>query len=137
MNFNVSFCDPLKKDIINYGNISHDHIVDKFLSISWTEYLEKMRNASRNDIYYSPSISFQNSDTKHGLEISAVGEPETYEFFIFYKRPKLVKKFFGLTTKYDENYVTHKTGGTDSEVIDCLKALARNDTEYLVDRIGY
>ena len=136
MNFSSSFCDPLKKDIIDLGIISREKIIDKFLSINWTEHLEKMKTVNPHDIYYSPSISFLNLDTNHGLEISAVGEPDTYEFYVFYKRPKMVKRFFGLSSKYDENYVSSRTGQNDRDVINCLKALIQNDTDFLINKIG-
>ncbi len=89
-----------------------------------------------NEIYYSPSLEIENKDTKHGLSISAVGDPKNYEFYIFYKRPKKVKIFFGLKEKINSNYMSDKTGQTKQDVLDCLNALLRNDTDYLSSKIG-
>jgi len=136
MTFRASFCDPFKPNIIELGTIQKDDIIEKFESISWIDFLQKMESAKEGEIYYSPSLEIQNSDTKHGLAISAVGEPDNYEFYIFYKRPKNVKSFFGLKEKLNERYMTDKTGQTKQDVLDCLKALIRNDTEYLASKIG-
>jgi hypothetical protein len=136
INFSASFCDPLNPNIIQLGDISKEQVVDEFEKINWTEYLQKMNNAKENEIYYSPSFEVHNKDTKHGLAISAVGDPSNYEFYIFYKRPKKVKSLFGLKEKLDENYTSDTTGQTKQNVIDCLNALIRNDTIYLANKIG-
>lgn len=136
MNFRASFCDPFNPNIIELGNIQKDSIIEKFESINWVDYLQKMAMVKENDIYYSPSLEIENKDTKHGLSISAVGYPDNYEFYIFYKRPKKVKIFFGLKEKINDNYLSDKTGQTKQDVLECLNALLRNDTDYLANKIG-
>ncbi|HEV8503762.1 MAG TPA: hypothetical protein VGQ53_00115 [Chitinophagaceae bacterium] len=136
MNFRASFCDPLKPDIIELGAIHKDSIIDKFESIDWADYLRKMASVKENEIYYSPSLEIENRDTKHGLDISAVGDAKNYEFYIFYRRPKKVKTFLGLKEKLKDNYLSDKTGQTKQDVLDCLDALIRNDTDYLANKIG-
>ncbi len=136
MKFRASFCDPLKPDIIELGDISQDTIIDHFEKINWNDYLQKMSTVKQEEIYYSPSFEVENKETKNGLAISAVGDPNNYEFYIFYKRPKNVKSFFGLKEKINENYSTDIQGQTKNDVLDCLKALLRNDTEYLANKVG-
>ena len=136
MNFRASFCDPLRKDIIELGDISKDSILDKFEQTPWNDFLYKMANAKEDEIFYSPSLEIENKETKHGLSISAVGDPNNFEFYIFYKRPKKVKSFLGFKEKINDNYMTDKTGQTKQDVLDCLNALLRNDTEYLANKIG-
>lgn len=136
MNFRASFCDPFQRDIIELGSISKDSILDKFEKTPWADILRQMSHAREDEIYYSPSLEVENKDNKHGLAISAVGGPDNFEFYIFYKRPKSVKSFFGLREKTDENYTIDKTGQTKQDVLDCLKALLNNDTEFLANRIG-
>ena len=136
MNFRASFCDPLKPDIIELGDISQDTIIDHFEKINWNDYLQKMATAKQDEIYYSPSFEVENKESKNGLAISAVGDPGNYEFYIFYKRPKNVKSFFGLKEKVNENYSTDIQGQTKNDVIDCLKALLKNDTTYLANKVG-
>lgn len=136
MNFRASFCDPLNKDIIELGAIYKDSIIDKFTSIDWVNYLTKMNAAKESDVYYSPSLEIENKDTKYGLAISVVGDANNYEFYIFYKRPKKVKTFFGLKEKLDENYTSNKTEQTKQDVLDCLTALIENDIDYLENKIG-
>ena len=136
MHFGATFCDPFNPSIIELGRIDKDDIISKFESIDWVDYLTRMQSAKESDIHYSPSLEIENTETKHGLSISAVGEPSKYEFYIFYKRPKKVKSFFGLKEKIDDSYVSDKTGQTKQDAIDCLSALIRNDTDYLAQKIG-
>jgi len=136
MNFRASFCNPFQKDIIELGSISKDSILDKFESTPWVDILRQMRHAREDEIHYSPSLEIENKDNKHGLSISAVGDPENFEFYIFYKRPKNVKSFFGLREKTNENFTTNKTGQTKQDVIECLKALLNNNIEFLENKIG-
>ncbi|GAA4020497.1 hypothetical protein GCM10022408_38180 [Hymenobacter fastidiosus] len=136
MNYRASFCDPFQKDIIELGDISKDSIIDKFEKTPWADFLMRMANAKEDEIYYSPSLEIENKDTKHGLAISAVGDPNNYEFYIFYKRPKKIKSFFGLKEKVNDSYTSDKTGQTKQDVLDCLKALLNNDREYLSNTIG-
>ncbi len=89
-----------------------------------------MATAKQDEIYYSPSFEVENKQGKNGLAISAVGDPANFEFYIFYQRPKNVKSFFGLKEKVNENYSTDIQGQTKNDVLDCLKALIRNDTAY-------
>ena len=74
-----------------------------------------MEVAKEEDIFYSPSLEIENKDTKHGLSISAVGNHDSFEFYIFYKRPKIVKTFFGLKEKIKNGYLSDKTGQTKQE----------------------
>ena len=84
-----------------------------------------------------PSFEVENKESKNGLAISAVGDPNNYEFYIFYKRPKNIKPYFGLKEKINENYSTDIQGQTKNDVLDCLKALIRNDTVYLENKVGH
>ena len=136
MKFRASFCDPLRPDIIEIGDISQDTIIDHFEKINWNDYLQKMANAKQNEIYYSPSFEVENKESKNGLAISAIGDSNNYEFYIFYKRPKSIKSFFGLKEKVNENYSTDIQGQTKNDALDCLKALLKNDTAYLASKVG-
>jgi hypothetical protein len=132
MNFRASFCDPFKPDIIEIGSIPKNEIMETFEKIPWTEYLAKMKTAKQNEIHYSPSLEIENKDNRNGLSVSAV---EGTEWYIFYKRPKLVKRFFGLVEKLDNNYVTDIQGQTENDVRNCLEALIRNDLQLLEKKI--
>ena len=96
MNFRASFCDPFKPDIIELGDIEKDKIMETFEKIPWNKLLEEMKLKKENEIYYSPSLEIENKNNKNGLSVSAV---DGKEWYIFYKRPKLVKSFFGLIKK--------------------------------------
>jgi hypothetical protein len=136
MNFRASFCDPFNREIIELGDIPKDQIINKFERTPWIDFLEKMGSVKEDEIFYSPSLEIENKDTKHGLTFSAVGDPDKYEYYIFYKRPKNVKILIGLGTRLKENYITDKTGQTRQDALDCLNALLRDDTEFLANKIG-
>lgn len=132
MKFRASFCDPFKSDIIELGDIEKDNIMETFNEIQWTDYLTKMKTANENEIYYSPSLEIENKDNRNGLSVSAI---DGTEWYIFYKRPKLVRKFFGLIEKMNDNYLTDIQGQTENDVKDCLEALTRNDLHFLEEKI--
>jgi hypothetical protein len=132
MNFRAAFCDPFKPDIIELGDIEKNKIMETFEKIPWNKLLEEMKLKNENEIYYSPSLEIENKDNKNGLSVSAV---DGNEWYIFYKRPKLVKKFFGLTKKMNNDYLTDITGQTEKDVKECLTALINNDLEFLERKI--
>jgi len=136
MNFKATFCDPFKPDIIELGDIAPEQIVNRFEKIPWSDYLQKMKNVNDSEIHYSPSFEIENKENGHALCISAVGEPNNYEFYIFYKRPKKIKILFGLKGIMKENYTTDITKQTKNDALDCLTALKNNDTAFLSNKIG-
>ena len=132
MNFRASFCDPFKPDIIEMGDIEKDKIMETFEKIPWNKLLDEMKTKKESDIHYSPSLEIENKDNKNGLSVSAV---DGKEWYIFYKRPKMVKKFFGLTEKMNNDYLTEITGQSENDVKECLTALINNDLEFLERKI--
>ena len=133
MAFKAIFCDPIVKDIIDLGFISQEQIIDTFNGIDWDKHLNSIKNVPEDKIFYSPSFEIENLDNENGLAISAVGDAGNYKFYVFYKRPKTVKKLFGLTSKFDKGYLTDVTGQNKSDVIKLLTALVKNDLD-LLDR---
>jgi hypothetical protein len=136
MNFHLTFCEPLRPAIIDWGPIDKESVIERFQSIPWSAYLQEMKGRSDDEIYYSPSFEIQNPDNENGLAISAVGEPDNFEFYIFYKRPKTVKVFFGILEKEANEHMTDITGQTQEDAIACIEALLNNDLEFLEKKIG-
>lgn len=132
MKFRASFCDPLKPDIIELGEIEKEKIIDSFQRIPWKKLLDKMEGKEMDEIHYSPSLEIENMENRNGLSVSAV---DGKEWYIFFKRPKRVKKLFGLMEKMDNNYITDITGQKEQDVLDCLNALKKNDLEFLERKI--
>jgi len=135
MEFSISFCDPLKKDIVEMGDIDKDKVFEIFEDIKWNSYLSKMKDVRDEYIYFSPSFEIENKENKNGLSISAVGEPDNFEFYIFYKRPKMIKSFFWAAEKMTEDFLTDVTGQTKKDALDCLSALLKNDVDFLENKI--
>ncbi len=134
--FRYSICDPLKKEPIDLGEIEKDKILDILDKLPWADLLDKMKGAKESEIYYSPSIEFENKTNRHGLSISIVENDYGHEFYIFYKRPKMVSKFFGLSKSIDENYVSERLGQSNADVKDAVTALLSDDIITLENRWG-
>lgn len=132
MKFSATFCDPLNPNIIDLGEIEENKVLATFESIPWAAHLAKMEAASDNEIYYSPSFEIENKENKNGLSVSAIDDAEWY---IFYKRPKLVKLFFGLIERMDNNFLSEIHQQAEKDVKECLNALIRNDLAFLENKI--
>lgn len=134
--FRYSICDPLKRDVIEMGKIEKAEILDVLEKFPWTALLEKMDNARESDVHYSPSLEFENTLNRHSLSISIINDKPENEFYIFYKRPKRVTRFFGLIRYFDENYLTDRQGQTDQDVLNAVTALLNNDLNTLEKNWG-
>lgn len=132
MSFRVSFCDPFKPDVIELGEIEKEKVIDSFQRTPWKKLLDEMDKRKESEIFYSPSLEIENTENKNGLCVSAI---DGKEWYIFFKRPKMVRKFFGLVEKMDNDYTTDITGQTEQDVIDCLNALLKNDLEFLEKKV--
>ena len=134
MNFRGSFCHPLHKKVIDLGDIPVNKIIETFQKTDWKNYLE-MCEADPDHVEYSPSLEIENKDNKNGITLSAVGDPNNFEFYIFYQRPKEVKRFFGLSKSIDEKYMTDITGQNEQDALSCLNALIAGNLDFLEEKI--
>ncbi|KUG07222.1 hypothetical protein [Solirubrum puertoriconensis] len=136
MRFRASFCDPFQPEIIELKGITTAaEALSFFQQVPWLNYLERMAGASHDAIFYAPSFEVENQANQHGLSISVAGEPQEYEFYVFYKRPKKVRKLFGLVEVLHPNYLSEIHGQTLQEAGEYLNALLRNDLDYLTTRV--
>ena len=129
--FRWSICLPDNREIIEKGAINKQYIIETFENFPWMDHLRKMATIKDEDIHYSPSIEFEDMDSKQGVTFSIVGDENNNEFYIFYKRPKTLKSFFGLLKKDVDEYVSDITGQTKEDAVDFLKAFLSGDTVYL------
>lgn len=111
--FRLSFCDPFILDIIQLGVFSKEQALKKFAETDWDTYLTKMEGAKEGDIHYSPSLYFENTENKAGVEVSAVGKTGDNLFYIFYLAPVIKKKILG---------ITYNSQGGDFDLQDQTKA---------------
>ncbi|WP_299702889.1 hypothetical protein [uncultured Pontibacter sp.] len=133
--FRHSFCDPFKPEIIELGDVETQEIVKRFEQLPWDEIIAKMAGVDDSEIHFSPSLEFEDKITKHGLSISGIGDKRLEEFYLFYKRPKKVKKLFGLIEKDDPEFITDVTGQSKEDVIEALDALINGKYEFLDNKI--
>jgi len=135
MTFKTSFCDPFKPDIVDWGEVDKEEVIEAFEGIAWTDLLKQMLNKSDSEIYYSPSFEVLNTKNQHSLAISVVGDPNTYEWYVFYKRPKVIKGFLGFSRKTDPAFLTNVTGQTKKDVLQYIQALLEENHDLLDQKI--
>jgi hypothetical protein len=135
MKFKATFCDPLKQDFIELGSIPREKVIETFRNTNWDLYLKKMQGLSDAEIFHSPSLEIENIENQHSLAITAIGDPGDYTFLVFYERPKTVKKFFGLSSKEDPDFISDIDEQDKESVISYLKALVDNDLDGLEQMI--
>jgi hypothetical protein len=130
-NYQWTICDPASPAVIEKGAIQKEDILETFRRFPWIDELRKMASMKEEDIHFSPSLEFENKDTKQGVSFSIVGDETTHEFYIFYKRPKTLKSFFGLSKKEMEDYISDITGQSMDDAINFLNAFLNNETDKL------
>ncbi|WP_170214116.1 hypothetical protein [Flavobacterium pectinovorum] len=127
--FRYSICEPTNPKIIEKGKIDSSEIMQIVEDFPWKLHLEEVENSKNT--YYSPSLEFENLSNKNGLAISAVGNPAKYEFYVFFKRPKMQKTWFGLSEKLNKNYTSELLDQNKEKTIEILKALIDNNLSFL------
>ncbi|MGH1338643.1 MAG: hypothetical protein ACRBFS_21195 [Aureispira sp.] len=128
--FRYSICEPLNPTIVEKGKIEQEEIIATLEAFPWESYLLEMNQAEQAAIHYSPSLEFENQTNEQGLSISAVGTPEEYEFYIFYKRPKALLE----SGVVDKDYWSDLTGQTLEDAKIYLEALMKDDQVYLEEQ---
>jgi hypothetical protein len=134
--FRYSICDPLKKEAIEMGDIGKEIVLDILDKFPWTDLLDKMKGVKESDIYFSPSVEFENKANRHAVSVSIVEDEKGREFYIFYKRPKTVTKLLGLIKTRDDNFTSDRTGQTINDARDAVTALINDDLSTLEKRWG-
>lgn len=115
------------------GEIERGKIIDILDRFPWSDLLVKIDNSEERDVHFSPSIEFENKSNKHGLTISIV---DGDDFYVFYKRPKVVSILFGLFKVKSDDFTTEKTGQSIREVKEAVTALINDDLSTLEKRWG-
>lgn len=131
-NFRYSICEPTNPKIIEKGKIDSSEIINVVKSFPWESKLEEMERLK--EPYYSPSLEFENLNNKNGLAISAVGKAEKYDFYVFFKRPKIQKTWFGLSEKLNNNYTSELLDLSKEKTLEIIKALVDNDLNFLENK---
>ena len=133
--FKHSFSDPFFPEIMDLGPIAKDQIIHKFQDIPWNMYISRMSESKGFEIFFSPSLEIENKRTYQGLSISAIGDGSLEEFYIFYKRPKKIKRLLGLIKQEDPDFTSEIVIQTQEEVVDLLRAFIDGNAKYLEKNI--
>ncbi len=129
-NYRYSICEPDNPEVIEKGSIRKEMIMETFDQYPWMEKLKKITDMGEDNIYFSPSLEFENLDTTHAVSISILGDTSKYEFYTFYRRPKTFK-ILGLFKKKMDKYLSDITGQTKEDAARLLTAFLDNDYGYL------
>lgn len=86
--FQWTICDPLIADIIQKGDIEKTDIIKTFQAHTWQEMLKKQHDAKEEDLHFSPSIEFKNTNDGSSLSIVVIGKQQAdHVFYAFYIPP--------------------------------------------------
>jgi hypothetical protein len=129
--YHWSICEPDNPAVIEKGLIQKEDILQTFIEFPWMDRLRKIAAMKDEEVCFSPSLEFVNKDAKQGVTFSIVGDENENEFYFFYKRPKTVSSFFGLSKKYVEGYLSDKTGLTKEDAVNILREFINYNFEYL------
>jgi hypothetical protein len=66
-NYRCSICEPDDPKVIEKGSIRKEEIIETFEQFPWEDRLRKMETMKDDDICFSPSLEFINTDAKQGL----------------------------------------------------------------------
>jgi hypothetical protein len=100
MPYKYSICYPNKKDIEYPSQIlEEDQVLDLVKNYPWNEQLDLTKKLNENEIFYSPSIDFTNTQNKISFCLTAHIEKGQTMFSIWFKRPKEVNVLFGILGK--------------------------------------
>lgn len=128
--FRYSICEPFRKNVIEKGSIAGDRILKTFQVYPWSRQIQEMMSRSNEEPFFSPSLEFENADTKHGITVSVVADsPEIYGFYVFYRRP-------ANTDKSQSMLMTAIFDQSEEQVQVFLQALVYNDTDFLARNIS-
>ena len=87
MSYQCSVLIPESPDSIDKGVLSKAEVLAFFQNYDWHNELRKFANMPDEDIHYSPSLKIEDTTSNRWLELSAVGDPFNYIFYLFYQRP--------------------------------------------------
>jgi len=105
--FKYTICNPLNPNILDKGPISKEDFIQVLNEFQWLKMLNAQIAADESKIYYSPSLELVNANSNHGLAISII---EPNQFYIFYKRPKMItkRKWFKSVEILEPNYLSER-----------------------------
>lgn len=136
MAFTLSYCEPLNHEALELGALEPEQILQFFRQVPWEAELTKMTATSPDEVHWSASVDVKNTVTQEVVSISAVGEPADHVFYIFYIRPKQVRRFWGLYTELQPAYMSELLDQPPEQALQILQALLRHEAAYLESVFG-
>ena len=123
MKLKYSELHPLKSYAVNEQFLTKEEFITRFNEYPWLEMLNLVNSAPDNQIHYSPSLNLEDDEGK-GISVSIVGEIDSHEYYISYKRPTIRKgtKWLGFVSyEYlDENFASLIPQQTKQDAMDAF-----------------
>ncbi|HEV7779985.1 MAG TPA: hypothetical protein VGO58_01905 [Chitinophagaceae bacterium] len=129
-NYRWSISESDKPETLEQGSIRKEMIMETFDQFPWMDRVQKMADMKEEEIYFAPSLEFENLDTTHAVCISIIGDASKYEFYTFYRRPKTFK-ILGLFKKKLDKHLSEITGQTKEDAARLLKVFIDNNYELM------
>jgi hypothetical protein len=130
MSYTYSICHPEKEEI-EYPSTALDEkgVLEIAMNYVWDEKLDILEDLPEDDIFYSPSIDFTNTVSKHSFCLTAMRDKNNQlEFSLWYNRKVKYKVLFGLLGKKEKMQVVDKWGFSKKDALEYLKVFL--DKEY-------
>lgn len=105
--FTHTKCDPAIPEVVELGPVPGDDLLKTFEQFPWDEHIARMKALPQDKICFSLSLGFQLPSAARKIEISYVeSRDRAHIFYLFYIRPKEVRKLFGLITRKDAEFTS-------------------------------
>lgn len=98
MKFKYTICLPNKSEIQYFDEILNgDQVLENAKRYPWISQLELTEKLGVENVHYSPSLEFINTNTNHSFTLTAIyNDRKELSFSLWYNRPKKVKVLFGI-----------------------------------------
>jgi len=123
MIYNYSICHPNQQNIEYPTEVLNRQQVIQFAqNYPWKEQLELCNELPEEEVCYSPSLDFKNTESMSSFGLTADShEGEEISFSLWYKRPKEIKIFFGLFGKIERMIINDVSSFSLDEAITYLE----------------
>lgn len=127
MPYKYSICHPEKPDIEYPPRVLSEKEVKDFVqNYDWNGILKKMNSLNQNEVFYSPSLDFTNTDNGFSFCLSALSNQKNLTFYVFYKRLVMKKILFGILGE-KESFSTIDREFTKDAAYDLLNRFLKKD----------
>ncbi|ALI99986.1 hypothetical protein [Rufibacter tibetensis] len=135
--FHYFFSSPIQAKDIDLGTIEGEKILPLFQAYPWRDWLQRMKEMEQGEIHFSPTLNFENKHSHQKMLVSALENGQEIMFYVFYQRPKTVKRLLGLWHKHKNDYTTELLDKSPEQTAQLLEAFVNGNYDFLESTIKY